>query len=202
MSQQGQYFPLNTPFKPSSSIIAWFTINFIFLIAFLIFVVLIPIYMFTDTGPQTFTSILAGMALGIVVYAIWAKLYYKSMWYELHEDEMRWKRGVIFRRTGIVPYNRITNIDIRQGPVMRGLGISTLSIQTAGYSGSAQAEIRIEGIVRAEELRELIRGMVRTCSGGDGTGTGEPAATGAQRTTDQLILAELKAIRELLEKIP
>ena len=67
---------------------------------------------------------------------------------------MRWKRGVIFRRTGIVPYNRITNIDIRQGPVMRALDISTLSIQTAGYSGQAQSEIRIEAIVHAEELRE------------------------------------------------
>jgi hypothetical protein len=49
---------------------------------------------------------------------------------------------------------------------MRGLGISTLSIQTAGFPGRAQAEIRIEGIVHAEELRELIRGMVRTCSDG------------------------------------
>ena len=55
------------------------------------------------------------------------------MWYELKDDEMSWKRGVWFRRTGILPYNRITNLDVIQGPVMRMLGISTLSIQTAGY---------------------------------------------------------------------
>ena len=48
------------------------------------------------------------------------------MWYELREDEMSWKRGVWFRTTGIVPYNRITNLDVRQGPVMRLPGISTL----------------------------------------------------------------------------
>jgi membrane protein YdbS with pleckstrin-like domain len=197
---QSEYFPLNTPFKPSSSIIAWFAINFILLIAFVIIVVPLPMYIFSEIDSGTFIAILGGMVLGIVLFVVWSRLYYQSMWYELHEDEMRWKRGVIFRRTGIVPYNRITNIDIRQGPVMRWLGISTLSIQTAGYSGRSQAEIRIEGIVHAEELRELIRGMVRTCSGGDGTGTGKTAAAPPARPTDQQILDELKAIRDVLEK--
>ena len=107
----------------------------------------------------------------VLVFFAWVGLYYKSMLYELREDEMSWKRGVWFRKTGIVPYNRITNIDIRQGPVMRALGISTLSVQTAGYSGQAVPEIRIEGIEHAEELRELIRSLVRQPSiGGDGTG--------------------------------
>ena len=144
---------------------------------------------------------LGGLAVLVVLFIIWTRLYYGSMWYELHDDEMRWKRGVIFRRTGIVPYNRITNIDIRQGPVMRALHISTLSIQTAGYSGKAQSEIRIEAIVQAEELRELIRTMVRVSSGGDGTGSG-PAATrlAMGQTGLEQVLEEMRAIRALLEK--
>lgn len=99
------------------------------------------------------------------------------MWYELREDEMSWRRGVWFRKTGIVPYNRITNIDIRQGLVTWALGISMLSVQTAGYSGQAVPEIRIEGIEHAEELRELIRFLVRqpgpavTGQGGHRAGT-------------------------------
>ena len=40
---------------------------------------------------------------------------------------------------------------------MRLPGISTLPVQTAGNSGQAAPEIRIEGMVHAEELRELIR---------------------------------------------
>jgi membrane protein YdbS with pleckstrin-like domain len=155
-------------------------------------------YAFSAIDAGTFFAFLGGIAVIVVLFAIWTKLYYDSMWYELHDDEMRWKRGVIFRRTGIVPYNRITNIDIRQGPVMRRLEISTISIQTAGYSGQAQAEIRIEAIVHAEELRELIRSMVRVTGGGDGTGTGRTATQ--QKTTDLQILEELKAIRELLER--
>jgi len=124
------------------------------------------------------------------------------MWYELHEDEMRWRRGVWFRRTGIVPYNRITNLDIVQGPVMRALSISTLSIQTAGYSGQAVPEIRIEAIEHAEELRELIRTLVRKAgASGDGTGSGSSAVAGKENQAAELqMLDELRRIRTLLEE--
>ena len=89
---------------------------------------------------------------------------------------------------------------------MRYLDISTISIQTAGYSGQAVPEIRIEAIENAEELRELLRNLVRSCSGtGDGTGTGRqrPGTAGetvATTGTSLLILDELKKIRILLEQ--
>ena len=141
---------------------------------------------------------LSGVLILLVIFVAWVRLYYASMWYELKEDEMSWKRGVWFRRTGIVPYNRITNLDVIQGPVMRRLGISTLSIQTAGYSGQAVPEIRIEGIEHADDLRELIRTLVRQ-SGvhSDGTGGGAPQIT---LPTDQKIIEELVKIRILLEQ--
>ena len=110
----------------------------------------------------------------VILYALlwyWVGLFYESMWYELRDDEINWKRGVWFRTTGIIAYNRITNLDVRQGPFMRFLGISNLSIQTAGYSGQAMPEILIEAIEHAEELRELIRSMVRgSPARDDGTG--------------------------------
>ena len=193
---QNNHFPLHTPFKPSPSLVTWYLVDFI--LVFLAIVILLPMYLFSAFDTGIFLAIIGGLVVIVILFALWTRLYYESMWYELHEDEMRWKRGVIFRRTGIVPYNRITNLDIRQGPVMRRLGISTISIQTAGYSAQAQAEIRIEAIVHAEELRELIRSMVRTSVGGDGTGTGgrDPSV----KTTEIQILDELKAIRALLGK--
>jgi hypothetical protein len=196
---QSEHFPFNTPFKPSPALIPWFIIDFLLFVLFTSIFVLVPLFLFES--PQFFLWALGGLVVITVLFIIWTKLYYNSMWYELHDDEMRWKRGVIFRRTGIVPYNRITNIDIRQGPVMRALEISTLSIQTAGYSGQAQAEIRIEAIVHAEELRELIRTLVRVCSGGNGTGTGRPDQVPLIKPADlQQILEELRAVRALLER--
>ena len=83
---------------------------------------------------------------------------------------------------------------------MRALGISTLSVQTAGYSGQAVPEIRIEGIEHAGELRELIRSLVRQPgTGGDGTGGAPFRNAAVPVTTDQKILDELVRIRQLLE---
>ena len=122
------------------------------------------------------------------------------MWYELREDEMSWKRGVWSQRAGIVPYNRITNLDVKQGPVMRALKVSTLAIQTAGYSGQAVPEIRIEGMEHAEELRELIRSLVRQPAvNGNGTGGAATLVQTVPHATNQKILEELIRIRLLLE---
>jgi uncharacterized protein len=113
---------------------------------------------------------------------------------------MSGKRGVWFPATGIIPYYRITNIDVRQGPVMRVPGISTRAVQTAGYSGQAVPEIRIEGIEHAGELREFIRSLVhQSGTGGDGTGGAPPRASAVPAPTDQKILDELVKIRQLLE---
>jgi membrane protein YdbS with pleckstrin-like domain len=196
---ESEHFPANTPFKPSPSLITWFNANFIILVFLLFIFIYAPVVLFAEIPLPANLIIIGIIATGMIIFFVWVKLYYVSMWYELHPDEIRWRRGVWFRSTGIVPYNRVTNIDIRQGPVMRALGISTLSIQTAGYSGAAQPEIRIEGIEHADELRELIRTMVRSCSsGGDGTGTGRAAHKPGSSTEEQ-ILEELKGIRSLLE---
>ena len=159
-----------------------------------------PVLFATDPEPLVLVILAIIVLVPVLIFFVWVGLYYKNMWYELREDEMSWKRGVWFRKTGIVPYNRITNIDIRQGPVMRALGISTRSVKTAGYSGQAVPEIRIEGIEHAEELRELIRFLMRQFgTGGDGTG-GAPFRNAAVPViTDEKILDELVRIRQLLE---
>ena len=197
------HFPLSTPFKPAPALVNWFIIDFAIIVIFILACTVFPVLL---SMPDAMFSAVLLFCLVVVfgLFFYWVKLYYQSMWYELHEDEMRWKRGVWFRTTGIVPYNRITNLDLKQGPVMRWLKISTLSIQTAGYSGQAVPEIRIEAIEHADELRELIRTLVRQSGStvhNDGTGTNAPvqSATGSM-STNLLMLDELKKIRSLLEQ--
>lgn len=141
---------------------------------------------------------LAVLGVCVVFACIWAPLYYKSVVYHLNDTEMTWKRGVFFRKTGIVPYNRITNVDIVQGPVMRLFGISHLKIETAGGGASkSSAEIQLEGISDPEPLRQLIMDFVRGQKPA-------AAATGTEyksRNADlQALLEEVAAIRRLLEE--
>jgi membrane protein YdbS with pleckstrin-like domain len=136
--------------------------------------------------------------LGFMVY--WIPRYYGTIRYKLTNDEVVWQRGVWFRQTGIVPYNRITNIDTIQGPISRMLGIAALRIQTAGYSGQqTRAEIGMDGIEHFEELRALLMSFIRGKKPAavetyeaeektEATGTGE-------------MLQELVRIRELLEQV-
>jgi membrane protein YdbS with pleckstrin-like domain len=195
---KSQIFPLNTAFKPSHALTTWFIIDFILLIILILSCTIGPMLIASSPDWIIMGLIFSGMLILIVIFVAWVRLYYASMWYELRDDEMSWKRGVWFRRTGIVPYNRITNLDVIQGPVMRMLGISTLSVQTAGYSGQAVPEIRIEGIEHAEDLRELIRSLVRQ-SGMHGDGTGGEAIP-VTVPADQKIIEELVKIRSLLEQ--
>jgi membrane protein YdbS with pleckstrin-like domain len=202
------HFPLNEPFKPEPALMTWLSVNFVLFFLLVLSFTVIPVLLAAGPDPFVLVILAVIVVVPVLVFFAWAGLYYQSMWYELREDEMSWKRGVWFRTTGIVPYNRITNIDVRQGPVMRALGISTLAVQTAGYSGQAVPEIRLEGMAQAEELRELIRSLVRQSGTlGDGTGGAPgrsaavpvPASRPVPETTDGKILEELVRIRQLLE---
>jgi membrane protein YdbS with pleckstrin-like domain len=155
-----------------------------------------------EEGLLAFIPLIATVLLvaALAFSLLWVVLYYQSITYYLNKTEMTWKRGVWFRKTGIVPYNRITNVDIVQGPLMRLFHISDLKIQTAGVSADGTAEITMVGMEKPEPLRSLIMGFVR----------GQPsvaAVTGAENadiphyTNSDMaaLLEEVSKIRKILE---
>ena len=153
---------------------------------------LVPVIL---TAPAVVAAVTGVPVLGIVLFTLyWIPLYYRSISYRLTVTEITWQRGVWFRQTGIVPYNRITNVDIAQGPLMRFFSFSALRVQTAGYSAQARAEIVLNGIEDAGDLQEKIMGFVRR--GGPVAVEGEPEAPPAAADA---ALEELRAIRRLLE---
>ncbi|QSZ67952.1 PH domain-containing protein [Methanofollis aquaemaris] len=187
-------------FKPAPQFKRYYFLSLVILAIFGAFFILLPV---SFAGEALLTLIFGGGMLALIIFvAVWIPLYYQSIVYHLTDTEMTWKRGVWFRSTGIVPYNRITNVDIIQGPVMRLFGISNLRIQTAGYSAQAQAEIRILGIEEPEPLRELIMTQVRgrppvaAVTGGEEETAPVPVGAG-----QEAVVTELRAIRELLEKM-
>ena len=189
-------------FKPSQSFRPYTAIGVILVQAIFWLCFLVPFWLSEEA--LLFQGSLIVFVLVFIFSLIWVPLYYRSVIYHLNETEMTWRRGVWFRGTGIVPYNRITNVDIVQGPLMRIFKISSLKVQTAGYSGQKTAEIRIEGIEDPEPLRAMIMDFVR----GDGPCT---AVTGAEesssfrsagdRTTDLPVIEELREINALLTRI-
>ena len=160
-------------------------------------IVVLPLYVLLLADGEVAASLAAVpsvvLTVGFLVY--WIRRFYDSISYTLAKTEVVWRRGVWFKNTGIVPYSRITNVDIAQGPISRSLGIAALKVQTAGYSGERKAEIKLEGIENSEELREFIMGLVR--------GQQPPATENHVRGegVDVEILRELRKIRELVERV-
>lgn len=173
------------------------TLYYIYLLSFVFLCILVPTAFIAFAGELLIAGIyLIPMLILVIFTAWWIPLYYDTMVYTLTTTEISWRRGVWFRQTGIVPYNRITNIDIIQGPVMRYFNISSLRIQTAGYSAQPMAELRLHGIERPEELRDRILGYVR----GSFPMATETLTRPEGGDTSIQMLAELREIRKLLER--
>jgi len=128
---------------------------------------------------------------------IWLPAYHRSIEYGIDSESVWSKRGVFWNRVTTVPFHKITNIDITQGPLQRAFGIGTIHVQTAGAGGSqgGQAEMLFQGIDDLEGLRDRLQassvetGRERKVEGPDG----------AQRGSIAPILEELTRIRRLLE---
>src|SRR5690606_977849 len=87
-------------------------------------------------------------ALYLIPWFLVIPAYYSSLVYEIQDDEVIVRVGVITRTVKHVPYRTVTNLEVQRDPVDRLLGLGTLKIQTAGMSGQTGAE---ETLARSEE---------------------------------------------------
>lgn len=103
----------------------------------------------------------------IFVGEVYARMAYNRWFYELKEDSLRLERGIIWKKYSNVPYERIQNVDIYRGIIARIFGFSMVMIQTAGFSGQANAEgtIPAVGVKEAEKIREFVMKKVKGARG-------------------------------------
>ena len=114
---------------------------------------LLPLIFIKDIGVYVYTGIVLFSMFS--VFLIIGSLFHSSYRYELREDFFYKKQGIISKVEVSIPYNKIQNVDIMRPFIYRILGVSEISIQTAGM-GSKTGEGRILGLSRkkAEELRD------------------------------------------------
>jgi len=118
---------------------------------------------------------------------------YHTMRYRFDTDGIHMKWGIIFRREVLLNYSRIQDIHLRSNLIERWLGLARIEIQTA--SGSASANMTLEGMEDPEGMRDFLYSRMR------GT-RGEKAGTDVDPLAAVLheIAGELREIRTLVEK--
>lgn len=104
---------------------------------------------------------LAAFVVGGAIVASLASLLIKwlKLEYRVGRDEIRIDTGLLSRNSRVIPFDRITDIDIEQGPVHRLLGLARVRFETGASAGAKGDDGVLDTIAlhRAEALREHVR---------------------------------------------
>jgi membrane protein YdbS with pleckstrin-like domain len=156
-------------------------------------------------------TLLQYYALGLVVYlpvfpalpfvALLRYFRYHTMRYRFDQQGVMMRWGILFRRETVLAYARIQDIHLTSNVVERWFGLARIQISTA--SGSAAAEMTIEGLREFELVRDFLYAQMR------GAGATAPAPAGAVRVEGAAMAAvcdalhrvsdDLRAVRVALE---
>jgi uncharacterized protein len=153
------------------------------------------------------TAVLTGPAIIITLPFYYFR--YSTLRYRFDQEGIHMRVGILFRREVNLTYARIQDIHLRSNFLQRWLGLANVQIQTA--SGSAGAELVIEGFKEFEPIRDFLYTRMRGYPGRPHSTTAAANAPGPSAAippaTDQpemisLLLSirdELRRTREALE---
>jgi len=130
--------------------------------------------------------------VGFVVMMPMLFFRYHTLRFKFDDDGILLSWGVLFRREIQLTYRRIQDIHVTRNILQRWMGLANVAIQTA--SGSAGAEMIIEGVLEADALRDFLYKKMRGARGDDEqTGDVPSDAVGAP---DDEALVLLRQIRD------
>lgn len=100
-------------------------------------------------GPAAAVAVLlVAVVLGALVWVVQGRRHH-AWGYAERASDLVLRRGVVVRRTSIVPYGRLQFVDVAQGPLDRRYGIAAVVLHTA----AAATDAVLPGLPEAEAIR-------------------------------------------------
>lgn len=100
--------------------------------------------------------------VGIPLLILWIPLalfftrrYLSRMECTLTSKSLKVGKGIMVRTEKTIPLEKITDMGMVQGPIMRKMGLHTLTVETAGQSGTG-ALVSLTGIKDAPAFRQMV----------------------------------------------
>lgn len=140
---------------------AWADLAMNLLLVVIIAAVAVVITLFSPVRPPLIVFLVAGVViLFLLVNAVLAFRRVRAIGYVLRDDDLLFRRGIMFERYVAVPYGRLQLVDVARGPLLRALGLATLKFVTA----SAATGVRLPGLplAEAESLRDRLVELAET----------------------------------------
>lgn len=100
-----------------------------------------------------------GALVMLVSLAVSVLVYWLRFEFRLGDTEIRIDSGLLNRTHRSIPFDRIQDVDITQGPLARLLGIARVKFETGGATqgGKEEGVLQAISLDRAEAIRKLIR---------------------------------------------
>ena len=109
-------------------------------------------------------------------------------------------KGLLTRVEKSIPLEKITDMGIFQGPVMRALELRKLSVKTAGQSGPG-SPVALTGIVTAQDFREAVLKQHDILAGKAFRPSNEPIPADSSQLSQIALLTEIRdSLRRLEDK--
>jgi membrane protein YdbS with pleckstrin-like domain len=117
--------------------------------------------------PYLVLSIAASLCLTIVLIPLavlwclgvgqwWARHYFAKLECELTERTLRYRKGIIVQVEKSIPLENIQDVTFIEGPLLRYFHLSILKFETAGQSAGQAHDMKLVGIMNAQDFRNRI----------------------------------------------
>ena len=101
-------------------------------------------------SPQLWLILLfiAALVVALTITAVQVRAVYYTGYHET-DEELLVCRGIMFRQLDVVPYGRMQEVKVEDGPFQRRYGLASITMETA----STTADTEIPGVPREEADR-------------------------------------------------
>ncbi|MFO1446519.1 PH domain-containing protein [Bacillus sp. Bva_UNVM-123] len=141
-----------------------------------------PFLIFVVFGSKNGFFQLGMSAIIIIIVLISGILSWLRFTYRLEEGELRIEYGVFVRKKRYIPFERIQSLDLSEGIFQRPFGLVRVNVETAGSSGSSEAEAVLTAI--SKEEAELIQQTMFSAKVETESASGE---TVTEKSTEEII---------------
>lgn len=166
----------------------------------------LPTYLLLS-GTIVLMVLIVTIPLAVVYFVVgrfFINKYVERMSCTLTERTLEIRKGLINRVESTIPLEKITDLQMIQGPIMRAMGLHGFKVETAGQSaGPGSSLVSLVGIVDAPGFREAVLDQRDAQAEGRGraTKTSEVAAAGPSMGGDAVaVLSDIRASLHRIEK--
>lgn len=151
-----------------------------------------------------FASTIIGIPLLVIAWpaAAWYwRLYYQHLSVSLTTRELKVHRGILVREDKSIPLEKITDLAVYEGPVMRWFGLKGIKVETAGQSSGTAALVSIVGIDDTDGFRDRVLAQRDRITDRDQDSAALAASNAPADSTAAALLELTVEIRDSLRRI-